>query len=50
MTSIVCNVKDIQEGGRRWLEQTLGEPLRDDQQVWIEISPPRQPPMTTRKM
>jgi hypothetical protein len=37
MTSVLCNVKDIQESGRRWLEQTLGQPLQEDQQVQIQV-------------
>ena len=36
----VQSVKDIQDSGKRWLEELLGQPLRENQQVFIMVLSP----------
>jgi L-fucose isomerase-like protein len=36
----VQNVKDLQDGGKRWLENVLGQHLRENQQVFIMVFTP----------
>jgi hypothetical protein len=36
----VQNVKDLQANGKRWLEEILGQPLSDHQQVFIMVFTP----------
>ena len=46
----VENVKDIQAGGRRWLEDVLGQHLQEHQQVFIMVlSPGRAPDEAARR-
>ena len=40
----VQSVKDIPSGGRRWLEDVLGQHLRENQQVFIMVFPPGREP------
>jgi hypothetical protein len=44
MESIVRNVADLEVAQRRWLEDTLGQPLGDSQQVFIRVLTPGAPP------
>ncbi len=34
------NVKDLQDGGKRWLENALGQHLHESQQVFIMVFTP----------
>src|SRR5207249_3964395 len=36
----IQNVKDLQDGGKRWLENVLGQHLRENQQVFIMVFTP----------
>jgi hypothetical protein len=46
----VENVRDIQAGGRRWLEDVLGQHLQEHQQVFIMVlTPGRAPDEETRR-
>jgi hypothetical protein len=36
----VQNVKDLQDGGKRWLETVLGQLLKESQQVFIMVFTP----------
>lgn len=36
----VQNVKDLQDGGKRWLENVLGQHLKESQQVFIMVFTP----------
>ncbi|HKI31238.1 MAG TPA: hypothetical protein VKA46_05185 [Gemmataceae bacterium] len=46
----VENVRDIQAGGRRWLEDVLGQHLQEHQQVFIMVlSPGRAPDEEARR-
>jgi hypothetical protein len=36
----VQNVKDLQDSGKRWLENVLGQHLRENQQVFIMVFTP----------
>ncbi|HUY34160.1 MAG TPA: hypothetical protein VMV69_15540 [Pirellulales bacterium] len=46
----VQNVSQIQADHRRWLENALGQPLQDDQQVCIMLlEPMKVPDETTRR-
>ncbi len=36
----VQNVKDLQDGGKRWLEGVFGQHLRENQQVFIMVFTP----------
>jgi len=36
----IQSVKDIQTGGRRWLEEILGQHLRENQQVFFMVFTP----------
>jgi hypothetical protein len=36
----VQNVKDLQDGGKRWLENVLGRDLKESQQVFIMVFTP----------
>jgi hypothetical protein len=40
MESIVRNVADLEVAQRHWLETTLGQTLRDSQQVFIHVLTP----------
>src|SRR5204863_7026908 len=40
----IQRVKDLQAGGRRWLEDVLGEQLRENQQVFIMVFTPNREP------
>lgn len=37
MGTIIRNVRDIETGERRALEQVLGQPLMDNQQIFIHV-------------
>ena len=37
MNAVQRNVREIDSEGRRFLESTLGQPLRDNQQVLIQV-------------
>lgn len=37
METAIRNVRDIQAGERRWIEAVIGHPLRDHQQVLIQV-------------
>jgi hypothetical protein len=37
MDRIICNVRDIQGEDRRALEHVIGQPLRENQQLVIEV-------------
>ena len=46
----VQNVKDLQDGGKRWLEDVLGQNLRENQQVFIMVfTPGVEPDEATRR-
>jgi hypothetical protein len=40
----IQSVKDIQDSGKRWLEELLGQRLREDQQVFIMVLSPGSEP------
>ena len=40
----IQSVKDIQDSGKRWLEELLGQRLRENQQVFIMVFTPGIPP------
>jgi hypothetical protein len=40
----IQSVKDIQDSGKRWLEELLGQPLRENQQVFIMVLSPGSEP------
>jgi hypothetical protein len=40
----IQSVKDIQDSGKRWLEDLLGQRLREDQQVFIMVLSPGSEP------
>src|SRR5438105_4100577 len=46
----VQNVKDLQDGGKRWLEDVLGQQLKESQQVFIMVfTPCIEPDETSRR-
>ena len=46
----VQNVKDLQDGGKRWLENVLGQHLKESQQVFIMVfTPSIEPDEATRR-
>jgi hypothetical protein len=46
----VQNVKDLQDNGKRWLENVLGRHLGEDQQVFIMVfTPGVEPDAATRQ-
>jgi hypothetical protein len=47
MEAILCHVRDIQTGDKLCLENTLGQSLRDDQQVFIMVFTPNIVPEDT---
>ena len=44
MESIVRSVKDIEADQRRWIEETIGHRLQDNQQLIIRVFTPDLPP------
>jgi hypothetical protein len=36
----VQNVRDLQEGGKRWLEEVLGQHIAENQQVFVMVFTP----------
>lgn len=46
----VRNVKDLQDSGKRWLEDVLGQNLKESQQVFIMVfTPGVEPDEATRR-
>ena len=46
----IQNVKDLQDNGKRWLENVLGQHLKENQQVFIMVfTPGVEPDEATRR-